>query len=168
MSSDQTITIEDFGTLYEKYGPMVLRRCRYLLKDEEKALDCMQDVFVRLFERRTSLCGVCASLFYTTATRVCLNKIRSDKVRSSVQIDTLIQEIVDTNNALHTDITDAALFLDSIFETAKEDTRDMAVMHFIDGLTLEETASAMNMSVSGVRKRLLVLKKKALHCAGNE
>lgn len=33
---------------YKKYGPMVLRRCRFLLKNEEKALDAMQDVFVNL------------------------------------------------------------------------------------------------------------------------
>ena len=30
-----------FGQLYQKFGPMVLRRCRFILKDEEKALDAM-------------------------------------------------------------------------------------------------------------------------------
>ena len=34
--------------LYEKYGSMVLRRCRRLLRDEDRAMDAMQDVFVRV------------------------------------------------------------------------------------------------------------------------
>ncbi len=41
--------------LYRKYGPMVLRRCRRLLRDEDLALDAMQDVFVRVLQRRGRL-----------------------------------------------------------------------------------------------------------------
>lgn len=36
----------------------------------------------------------------------------------------------------------------------------MAILHYVDGLTLDETAAEMGMSVSGVRKRLRVLKAK--------
>ena len=43
----KTVSMDDFDSLYRTFGPMVLRRCRFLLKDEEKALDAMQDVFVR-------------------------------------------------------------------------------------------------------------------------
>ena len=75
----KTVSMDDFDSLYRTFGPMVLRRCRFLLKDEEKALDAMQDVFVRIIERKSRLQSVCASLFYVTATRVCLNKIRADK-----------------------------------------------------------------------------------------
>ena len=38
----------------------------------------------------------------------------------------------------------------------------MALMHYVDGFTLEETAKEVGLSVSGVRKRLLILRKKAL------
>jgi RNA polymerase sigma-70 factor (ECF subfamily) len=34
----------------------------------------------------------------------------------------------------------------------------MAVLHLVDGLTLEEVAAEMGLSVSGVRKRLRTLK----------
>ena len=166
MKTDEQLSIDNFGTLYEKFGPMVLRRCRFLLKDEEKALDCMQDVFVRILERKETITNVCSSLFYTVATRVCLNKIRSDSVRWAPQIDNVLNEIADNLRARHEEVTDTAIFLDYLFTDAKEDTRDMAVMHYVDGLTLEETASQMNMSVSGVRKRLSVLRRKALVCAG--
>jgi RNA polymerase sigma-70 factor, ECF subfamily len=159
--------MNDFDELYRKFGPMVLRRCRYILKDEEKALDAMQDVFVRIFERKDRLNGVCSSLFYTVATSVCLNKIRSDKIRRGPHIDDLLEVISDTTTAFHEEVTDAAMLLDAIFTDTIEDTRTMAVLHYVDGLTLEETATEMKMSVSGVRKRLSVLRKKALMCAGD-
>lgn len=154
-------TIDQFEDLYEKYAPMVLRRCRYMLKDEEKALDCMQDVFVRILERKDKITSVCSSFFYTAATRVCLNKIRSDKTRYAPQIDDILADIADTASASHEEVIDATIILDNLFKEVKEDTRDMAIMHYVDGLTLEETAEQMNMSVSGVRKRLSVLRKKA-------
>ena len=38
----------------------------------------------------------------------------------------------------------------------------MAVYHYVDGMTLEETAELSGLSVSGVRKRLRTLKKSGL------
>ena len=78
----KTLSMDDFDNLYRQYGPMVLRRCRFILKNEDKALDAMQDVFVRLIERKEKISNVCSSLLYTMATNVCLNKIRSDKLRN--------------------------------------------------------------------------------------
>ena len=108
-SENQTVTMSNFASLYEEFGPMVLRRCRYLLKDEEKALDAMQDTFVRIFEKRESINSVCCSLFYTVATRVCLNKIRSDKLRSGPQIDNILYEIADNATAFHEEVTDSSM-----------------------------------------------------------
>lgn len=166
MRNTDVITIDDFDELYTTFGPMVLRRCRYLLQDEEAALDAMQDVFVRVIERHGKLKGVCASLFYTVATSVCLNKIRSDKVRRGPRIDHILHEIADNKTARHEEQTDTSLFLDLLFDGAQEDTKYMATLHYVDGFTLEETAREVGMSVSGVRKRLSTLRKKALKCAG--
>ena len=44
--SEATGNPMDVEALYQKYGPMVLRRCRQLLRDEDEALDVVQDVFV--------------------------------------------------------------------------------------------------------------------------
>ena len=165
MNEKKTVEMEDFSTLYEKFGPMVLRRCRYILKDEERALDAMQDVFIRILEKGTEITSVCSSLFYTVATRVCLNKIRSEKLRSGPQIDNLLTEIADNATANHEEVTNASMLLDQIFATSKPDTREMAILHYLDGYTLEETAKKMNMSVSGVRKRLRILREKALEIA---
>jgi RNA polymerase sigma-70 factor, ECF subfamily len=166
MTSTDSVSLDGFGELYEKFGPMVLRRCRQLLKDEDKALDSMQDTFVRILERREKMSGVCSSLFYTVATNVCLNRIRSDSVRWAPQIENLLDEFTDIKSVHHEDKIDANLFLEYIFSDIRDDTRCMAVLHYVDGLTLEETASEMKMSVSGIRKRLSGLRKKALKRGG--
>ena len=38
MNASETISMDDFEGHYAKYGPMVLRRCRHLLKDDAKAV----------------------------------------------------------------------------------------------------------------------------------
>lgn len=152
-------TKEDFDNLYRQYGPMVLRRCRFLLKDEEKALDAMQDVFLRLFEHKNLLSEVCSSLFYTTATRICLNKIRSDKYRSGPQFDVIAATIEDNASAMQEEVVNVSLLLDCIFQERDSKDREIATLHYVDGFTLAETAEKMKMSVSGVRKRLDNLKK---------
>ncbi len=152
---------KDFEELYRKYGPMVMRRCRFILKDEEKANDAFQETFLKLFERRTKLSNVCASLFFTTATRVCLNVIRSDKYRNGPQIDQLSATIIDNASMLQEEVTDVSLLLDCIFQKRDSKDREIAIYHFVDCYTLEETAQKMKMSVSGVRKRIATLKKHA-------
>jgi RNA polymerase sigma-70 factor, ECF subfamily len=166
MTTTGTITMDDFDELYTKFGPMVLRRCRHLLKDEERSLDAMQDVFVRIMERRERVSSVCSSFFYTVATSVCLNRIRSDRLRLGPSADTIAEIISDTKSAFHEDQTDATLFLEFLFGDTPDETRCMAVFHYVDGLTLEETARIMGMSVSGVRKRLSALRVKAIQSIG--
>jgi RNA polymerase sigma-70 factor (ECF subfamily) len=94
-----------------------------------------------------------------------LNKIRADKVRFTPQIDELLQEIAD-NSPCHEEIVDASLLIDFIFDETKSTTKDMAILHYVDGLTLEETAKMMKMSVSGVRKRLSGLRSYAKQFTG--
>ena len=157
-----SFTNKDFSELYQKYGPMVLRRCRAILKDEEKALDAMQDVFLRILESKDKIKNACASLFYVAATRVCLNKIKSDKLRSGPDFEKVAQFMADDFSETEKEKIDAALAIEKIFE--KRDHKDslIATLHFVDGLTLEETAEEIGMSVSGVRKRIRELQKYSL------
>ncbi|MEE3410912.1 MAG: sigma-70 family RNA polymerase sigma factor [Treponema sp.] len=157
-----SFTNKDFSELYQKYGPMVLRRCRAILKDEEKALDAMQDVFLRILESKDKIKNACASLFYVTATRVCLNKIKSEKLRSGPDFEKVAQFMADDFSETEKEKIDAALAIEKIFE--KRDHKDslIATLHFVDGLTLEETAEEIGMSVSGVRKRIRELQKYSL------
>ena len=137
--------------LYQKYGPMVLRRCRRLLRDEDLALDAMQDVFVRVLQRQDSLKATYpSSLLYRIATNVCLNRIRDQRLdMPGDEVLMHIAGIEDPEPRL-----DARSMLGRLFAKHKDSTRTIAVLHFVDGFTLEEVAQEVGMSVSGVRKRL--------------
>jgi RNA polymerase sigma-70 factor (ECF subfamily) len=143
--------------LSQKYGPMVLRRCRQLLRDEQEALDAWQDVFVRVIERRRRLdARYPSSLLYRIATNVCLNRIR-DRKRSAGGEDEKIYDIA-CAGAPHGN-SDARLLLDWLFDRHPESSRTIALLHYVDGLTLEQVAAEIGLSVSGVRKRLRRLRQ---------
>ena len=55
----------------------------------------------------------------------------------------------------------ARRILDRIFRRHEASTKVIAVLHYLDGLTLEEVAEQVGLSVSGVRKRLDGLKSKS-------
>lgn len=144
------IDVEEF---YTRYGPMVLRRCRQLLNDEEKARDAMQEVFTKVLLNQKRLKNQYpSSLLYRIATNTCLNIIRAD--RSSQFID---DEDLLINIAMYDETENKLILenlLDHIFKREKKSTREIAVLHFVDGMTLKEVADRVGLSLSGVRKRL--------------
>lgn len=158
----------DIANYYETYGPMVLRRCRTLLRDEEAAYDAMHDVFVQLLRYQLRLQGEYpSSLLYRIATNICLNIIRSRKAKNLIPSEDLLTEIAAFDD-LESQYETKDL-LDRIFQKELESTRVIAIMHLIDGMTLQEVAKEVGLSVSAVRKRLGRLKRNAkLQVTGGE
>ncbi|MEI8096337.1 MAG: sigma-70 family RNA polymerase sigma factor [Spirochaetales bacterium] len=147
----------DVEALYRRYGPMVHRRCRALL-GEEGAADASQEVFVRLLRTGSRLedRGLC-SLLYTLATHQSLNVLRAEKSRPGFAASDLLEEIACLDEG--EDRTLATDLLERVFHQHPASSRMLATLHWVDGLTLEETAQAVGLSVSGVRKRLAKLKE---------
>ena len=148
-----------FSKLYEAYAPMVYRRCVFLLKDDAEAKDMVQNVFLRIYEHVDSLdLSQPSSLLWNTATRLCLNRIR-DKKRRGLDVDTS-EMLLTIACAEEDDGVEARGLLAKIFSKEQESTRTIATLHYVDGMTLEETAETVGLSVSGVRKRLRTLQAK--------
>lgn len=142
---------------------MVLRRCRRLLQDEDAALDAMQDVFVKVLSKKENLTQAYpSSLLYTIATNHCLNVIRKEK---RVSPDNALLEQIVSSEVLE-DKAVSRLFLDQLFSREKASTKTIAVLHYLDGLTLEQTAEMSGMSVSGVRRRLRKLREAGIRLEG--
>ena len=148
----------DVTAVTMRYGPMVLRRCRQLLRNEDEALDACQDVFVRVLQRQSTLdARYPSSLLYRIATNVCLNRIR-DRGRKPETADEerlyriAVAEEVEAGTA-------ARLLLERLFRRHPASSRTIAVLHHVDGLTLDQVAEETGLSVSGVRKRLRRLRK---------
>ena len=113
----------------------------------------MHDVFVKLLRYQDKLEDAApSSLLYRIATNVCLNHIRATRRRPEVASDSVVEHIAHTaspESAASTRGILARLFGDEV-----ESTAVIAVLHHHDGMTLDEVAREVGMSVSGVRKRL--------------
>jgi RNA polymerase sigma-70 factor (ECF subfamily) len=143
--------------LYTRYGPMVMRRCRQLLRDEDQALDVTQDVFVRVLQRQDELeLRAPSSLLYRIATNLCLNQLRHQRRAPQTSDERILLHLADMDDP-EARMASRSL-LSRLFRKQPESSRTMAVLHFVDGMTLEETAAEVGMSVSGVRKRLRALR----------
>ena len=156
MRGENLIDIESF---YVRYGPMVLRRCRRMLQNEQSAHDAMHEVFLKILSNQNRLTGEYPSaLLYRIATNVCLNRIRNERKHSlneylDILYNTSFFENKETNNS-------AINLLAYILEKEKESTRQIAVLYFLNGMTIKEIAETKNLSISGVHKHLDKLRRK--------
>lgn len=143
----------DVDHAYRRFGPLVRRRCEQLLRDPEAAREAMHDVFVRLTRRRRELDDRALSgLFYRMATGICLNRLRDTRRRATEPNDELVMRIAQAADVRGPVFARRAL--ERLFDDQAQSTRVIAVMHLLDGYTLEEVAQEVGLSVSGVRKRL--------------
>jgi RNA polymerase sigma-70 factor (ECF subfamily) len=147
------------GGLYQQYGGMVYRRCLKLLKNEQDALDCMQDVFLSV-TKSISTIQYPSSYLYRIATNLSLNWIRDHRNNQETDIDDVVKEIASSED------TDSSVtfnsILEKIFHSEAASTKVIALLHLYDGYSLEEVSDIVNMSLSGVRKRLRSLKENVL------
>jgi RNA polymerase sigma-70 factor (ECF subfamily) len=160
----------DIEAYYQKYLPMIFRRCRTLLRNEEDALDAVQDVFVKLIKAKKTLHGQFpSSLLYTIATNTCLNRIRWRKRHTESSQEDLGEALLMSLDRGFEQV-EAKMILDAILETESESTRAICFMYHVDGMTLKEIGETVGLSISGVRKRLITFNARARirYKGGNE
>jgi RNA polymerase sigma-70 factor (ECF subfamily) len=150
------MSADNLEDLYRRYGPLVLRRCRQLLRDSAEAEDASQEVFMQIVRNPHLIeAEFPSSLLYRIATNVSLNRLRTTARRAETRDDEVLMNIAAADDV--EERSAARRLLDRIFKRHPESTKVMAVLHYVDGLTLEEVARETALSVSGVRKRLRTL-----------
>lgn len=101
-----------------------------------------------------------SSCLYRIATNRCLNYIRENKCHAEDSIEKIVSIIAATDETEKSIVFQS--IMEKVFKGHPESTRVIALLHLYDGYTLEEVAEMVNMSLSGVRKRLSYLKQSAL------
>jgi RNA polymerase sigma-70 factor (ECF subfamily) len=159
LAEPDTLAI-DLQAAYLRYGPLVFRRCRALLRNDAQAEEAMQDVFVRLLSQRETLHELALTgLLFRMATQVSLNRLRTRRRHPESPDDALLHELAAAPESDMRAV--AAALVSRLLGREPISTRVMATLHFVDGMTLEEVAAEVGMSVSGVRKRLRALRVRA-------
>ena len=141
--------------LYTRYGRIIYARCFRILREREAAEDATQETFLRVcrhIERAPDDREVLRWIF-RIATNYCLNEIRNQKRRPI-----LSAEVLDVRWSTHADPIDRDL-IRRLMQRSSKTRRNIAWLHFVDGLTQEEIADVMSLSRKTVGTHLKVFRK---------
>ncbi len=148
--------------LYRRFAPVVYRRAKALLADEQDALDAVQEVFVIVQRKLDTFRGDAAVMtwIYRITTNHCLNQLRARRARerTRVALEQLpeVEAGDDTATALaRRDLVTRLLAVLSPREVG-------AVVHSsLDGMSQTEVAVTLGISERGVRKALARARERA-------
>jgi RNA polymerase sigma-70 factor, ECF subfamily len=156
-----------FSVLINRYEGKIFRLAMNITQNREDAEDVLQEAFFKAYEHLDQFQG--NSKFYTWIVRIAVNqalmKLRKRKTDRSVSLDeqidtgedTVVREIAAwdpdpeerfSREELHTILTEAIDGLAPIYRT-------VFTLRDVDGLSTEETAEALDLSVPAVKSRLL-------------
>ena len=136
-----------------------------MLKNEQSAYDAMHEVFLKVVSNQNRLTGEYPSaLLYRMATNVCLNRIRNEKKHSLNEYLHILQNTSFFENQKQE--TSTKNLLRYILEKEKATPRKIAVMYFVNGMTIKEIAETMELSISGVHKHLDKLRQRIKNKGG--
>ena len=105
-----------------------------------------------------------SALLFRIATNVCLNRIRNEKKHSLDEYLHILQNTAFFENQKQETATKNLLRY--ILEKEKETPRKIAVMYFVNGMTIKEIAETMGLSISGVHKHLDKLRQRIKNKGG--
>ena len=159
--------VEAFEELVRRYDRNVFRIAQHITQNREDAEDVLQDAFLKAYENLEQFQG--HSKFYTWLVRIAVNeslmKLRKRRTGKTVSIDEDIQteegsmprEIADwspTPEQLYGQ-SELADILKKTIQGLPTGFRTVFVLRDVEGLSTEETAEMLNLSVPAVKSRLL-------------
>lgn len=155
-----------FGELVRRYESKIFRLAQHITQNREDAED-MQETFLKAYQHLDQFQG--NSKFYTWVVRIAVNqalmKLRRRKTDKSVSLDetidtgedTIVREIAawDENPEQRFSREEIGQILESAIEGLEPPYRSVFALRDIEGLSTEETADALGLSVPAVKSRLL-------------
>lgn len=144
----------EIESIFLRWGPMVLRRARAILGNEADAEEAMQDVFLKLYDTLDNFEGRSnvSTWLYRVATNLCLNRLRDENRRRELRAIHL-QENISFNGPAGQVIARETLLKVPDVEWARA-----AVYVYADGMTQDEAAKLMGVSVRTIGNYLRRLK----------
>jgi RNA polymerase sigma-70 factor (ECF subfamily) len=147
---------EDVETTFERYGPMVLRRARAILGNDEEARDVMQDVFIKILTGGMKSEGPVSAWLARVTTNACINRIRDKNRRSELLRQNFIPGERSTAG-----LEDRVIVRNLLAEVDDQVARAAVCVH-LDGMTQEETAAQLGVSLRTVANLLNRFKQRSL------
>jgi RNA polymerase sigma-70 factor (ECF subfamily) len=159
--------IAAYDTLVHKYERQIFRIAQHITQNREDAEDVMQDAFLKAYEKLDQFQG--NSKFYTWLVRIAVNeslmRLRKRRTGKMVSID---EDVETEEGSVPRDLADwapnpeqnytkaeLAEILRKTIQGLPPGFRVVFVLRDVDGLSTEETAETLGLSIPAVKSRLL-------------
>ena len=156
-----------FEQLVRKYDRNVFRIANHITQNREDAEDVVQDAFLKAFQNLGQFQG--QSKFYTWLVRIAVNealmRLRRRRPERMVSLDedintgedTIPREVADwaPNPEQLYNQSELRDILQKTIQGLPPSFRTVFVLRDVEGLSTEETADALNLSIPAVKSRLL-------------
>jgi RNA polymerase sigma-70 factor, ECF subfamily len=144
--SDQQLSVEDVRRLYDQHGPALVAYACSFVADVALAEDVVHQMFVKLLQGRISTPETPVAYLYRAVRNTALNMRRNGQRQSAL----------DPGAACFTHRAgdqEAAVALEGALAELVQEQREVVVMRIWSGMTLEEIASATDVSINTVASR---------------
>ena len=156
-----------YDTLVHKYERQIFRIAQHITQNREDAEDVMQDAFLKAYEKLDQFQG--NSKFYTWLVRIAVNeslmRLRKRRTGRMVSLD---EDVETEEGSVPRDLadwepdpeqnysqTELAEILRKTIQGLPPGFRVVFTLRDVDGLSTEETAETLGLSVPAVKSRLL-------------
>ncbi len=132
---------EAFAQIVRQYAGLVYSTCLRILADTDRAADATQETFFQLMKRAGEVRGSLAGWLHRVATGKAVDLIRSDSARRQ-------RERVYLDDKANDDQTwrEVSPCVDEALTHLDDDTRDLLVRHYLEGLPMAEIARQRGVS----------------------
>jgi RNA polymerase sigma-70 factor (ECF subfamily) len=150
-----------FEVLLLKYKDRIYTLCRYLLENPQDADDAAQDTFVKAFQGLQGFTP--AASFYTWLYRIAVNTCLDQRRKTSLRTGLFVADGTDFLDAAPSQIPspesgyetkEALLSLQKTLNRLSAKLRVPLVLKEVEGLSYEEIAVALDVSVGTVKSRI--------------
>src|SRR5512140_3511961 len=159
--------LEAFSELVRRYDRNVFRIAQHITHNEEDAQDVVQDAFLKAYQNLEQFQG--NSKFYTWLVRIAVNealmRLRKRRTDKTVSLD---QEIETEEDTMPREVADWSPNPEQLYKQGElkeiltktinglpASFRTVFVLRDVEGLSTEETAEALGLSIPAVKSRLL-------------
>ena len=154
---------QGIADLYQRYAPAIYAHCRRLLGSPASARDALQEAFVRVLQHHRTLGPGEQALryLYRTSTNVCINLLRQRAVRERAAPEIASRAMIgwETGGGQSNPID--RQFVRLLLDRCDDRSAEIAVMHFVDGLTQVEVAATLGITRRTVFNRIKQIERTA-------
>jgi RNA polymerase sigma-70 factor (ECF subfamily) len=148
------LSADEVSDVYRRYGALLERRCRLLMRDHAHGEDALQELLTVLLRRGASFREATSPYRWLcrAADRTCLDLLRRSKhVREALSMDGM--EALDPLGAAPGIDAEARCAALESLAMLDDDQQTLAIMLFVDGMSQGEAAEELGVSRVTVNKR---------------